>query len=95
MTRREVVEGVMAAKPAFDAFMEAFETFRAENDRSLANLASQARYVRAVNAHDDLVKALEEARLQIEYLHDKFQQTGTGNLVLARIEATLTKARAG
>lgn len=34
---------------------------------------------------------LDEARLQIEYLQKKFQDTGTGNTVLTRIEQTLEK----
>lgn len=32
---------------------------------------------------------LDGARLQIEYLHKKFGETGTGNNVLARIETKL------
>ncbi len=32
---------------------------------------------------------LGDARLQIEYLQEKFQPTGTGNAVLARINAAL------
>ncbi len=37
----------------------------------------------------DLRKLLEEARLQIVYLHEKFQATGSGNAVVAKIEAAL------
>ncbi len=41
----------------------------------------------------DRIAALEavlgEARLQLEYLHEKFQPTGSGNAVLARINAAL------
>lgn len=36
-----------------------------------------------------LREALNEARLQIEYLHGKFSATGSGNAVLARIDETL------
>ena len=36
-----------------------------------------------------LEEALKEARLQIEYLHGKFQATGSGNAVLARIDSAL------
>lgn len=32
---------------------------------------------------------LHEAKLQIEYLHGKFEATGSGNNVLSRIESTL------
>ena len=36
-----------------------------------------------------LEEALREAKLQIEYLHGKFQETGSGNAVLARIDSAL------
>jgi hypothetical protein len=38
---------------------------------------------------DHLRDLLREAALQIEYLHAKFQETGSGNAVLARIAATI------
>lgn len=41
----------------------------------------------------DLYEALSEARLQIAYLHEKFKETGTGNSVLSKIDAALSKAR--
>ena len=41
----------------------------------------------------DLHEALAEARLQIVYLHEKFKETGTGNSVLAKIDAALSRAR--
>lgn len=41
--------------------------------------------VRAVNNHEALVETLQEARLQIEYLHERFKPTGTSEAVLARI----------
>lgn len=37
----------------------------------------------------ELEAVLGEARLQIEYLQEKFQPTSTGNAVLARINAAL------
>jgi hypothetical protein len=40
-----------------------------------------------------LFEALLEAKLQIQYLHDKFSQTGSGNAILARIDAALAKAQ--
>ena len=43
-------------------------------------------------AAPDMYEALKEARLQIEYLHDKFKVTGTGNQVLVKIEHVLNKA---
>lgn len=36
-----------------------------------------------------LEEALREAALQIEYLHEKFQETGSGNAVLAKIGEAL------
>lgn len=35
----------------------------------------------------EYIEALREAALQIEYLHQKFQPTGTGESVLVRIKA--------
>lgn len=45
---------------------------------------------------NEIKEALEEAKQQIEYLHNKFSETGSGNAVIARIEsaiATLTQTR--
>lgn len=39
----------------------------------------------------ELEAALQEARLQLEYLSEKFGQTGTGNATLAKINAALAK----
>jgi len=41
----------------------------------------------------DMYEELKEAKLQIEYLHDKFKVTGTGNTILARIDNTLAKIK--
>jgi hypothetical protein len=38
----------------------------------------------------ELRAALAEAVLQIEYLHEKFRETGSGNAVVARIRNLLT-----
>lgn len=51
--------------------------------------ANSAFIVKAVNSYAKLVNALKESRAQIEYLHDKFQETGSGNAILARIDAAL------
>jgi hypothetical protein len=40
---------------------------------------------------DELAEALREAKRQIEYLHGKFQETGSGSAVLSRISQTLAK----
>jgi len=41
---------------------------------------------------EPLIKILEEARLQIEYLHNKFKPTGSGNSLLSRIETAIQSA---
>ena len=42
---------------------------------------------------EGLLEALEEANLEIVYLHDKFATTGTGNSVLYKINAAIAKAK--
>lgn len=39
-------------------------------------------------------EALEDASLQIQYLHERFAETGSGNAILARITAALAKLSA-
>jgi hypothetical protein len=56
--------------------------------------AKAARAAIAATPADETVALLREARLQIEYLHDKFQETGSGNAVLARLDAALDKGGA-
>ena len=41
----------------------------------------------------ELVGMLEDASIQIEYLHEKFGVTGSGNAVLARIDSLLAKVK--
>ena len=43
----------------------------------------------AADEIERLRAALREARLQIEHLHDRFQETRSGNETLARIDAAL------
>ena len=43
-----------------------------------------------IEDRDRLRAILAEARLQIEYLHEKFGETGSGNAVLARITEALS-----
>jgi hypothetical protein len=49
---------------------------------------SEVKRLRVENA--ELRAALNEAVLQIEYLHEKFRETGSGNAVVARIRNLLT-----
>jgi hypothetical protein len=46
-----------------------------------------------IAAAPDLAAALAECVIQIEYLHEKFSETGSGNAVLARARAALAKAK--
>jgi len=46
-----------------------------------------------IAAAPDLYDALTECVAQIEYLHGKFQETGTGVTSIARANAALRKAR--
>lgn len=52
-------------------------------------------YAKCEAERDKLAGVLREAKLQIEYLHEKFQETGTGNTILARIDAVLTSKGIG
>jgi hypothetical protein len=47
------------------------------------------KYIDADLKQDKFASLLDEARLQIEYLHKKFGETGTGNNMLSRIETAL------
>lgn len=47
---------------------------------------------RLISAAPELLEALKEARLQIDYLHGKFKETGSGNSVLSTIDAAIAKA---
>lgn len=55
--------------------------------------ANAALIVKAVNHFEALVAALEESRVQIEYLDDKFTRTGTSAATLTRIRAALAGAK--
>lgn len=41
---------------------------------------------------DDMLSALQNAEAQIEYLQNKFQETGTGNATLAQIRLAAARA---
>jgi hypothetical protein len=48
-----------------------------------------------VEAAPFMLDALKDAKLQIEYLHEKFKETGTGNRILSRIENVIRLAEEG
>lgn len=45
-----------------------------------------------IAAAPEMLEALKEAKLQIEYLHEKFKETGTGNSTLSKIDRVMLKA---
>jgi hypothetical protein len=47
---------------------------------------------RLIAAAPDLLEACKEAVLQIEYLHAKFQATGSGEATVSRLRAAIAKA---
>ena len=47
---------------------------------------------RLIAAAPDLLEALKEAILQIEYLHEKFSPTGSGEAVLAKAKTAIARA---
>lgn len=68
--------------------------FRKEGDAVLLKAANQQiqkerNKMEAEKA--ELITALHEACLQIEYLHGKFEETGSGNSVLSRANRILEK----
>jgi hypothetical protein len=42
----------------------------------------------------ELLEVMRSAKLQLEYLHGKFRETGSGNQTLARLESTIAKYEA-
>ena len=44
-----------------------------------------------IAAAPELLDACKEAILQIEYLHSKFKETGSGNNVVSRLQAAIAK----
>jgi hypothetical protein len=54
------------------------------------NAAEDAQLILAA---PDLLAALMDTVQQIEYMHEKFRETGTGNQILARAYAAIAKAR--
>jgi hypothetical protein len=47
---------------------------------------------RLIAAAPDMLETLKETVLQLQYLADKFGETGTGAAVLARVQAAIAKA---
>lgn len=65
-------------------------------EKSIADAIKQE--ILKATQHPDLslaVEALKEAELQIVYLHDKFQETGSGNQAIAKIRSTYEQITKG
>lgn len=50
---------------------------------------------RLIAAAPDMLAALKDAALQLQYLADKFIKTGTGETTLTRVNAAIEKATNG
>lgn len=84
----EAVEGLRQAR----RLMRDVQSVQAETMGIFPTLLSHIDTMEA--ERDEIVEMLREASLQIEYLHEKFQKTGTGETVLARIRMLLARAEA-
>jgi len=63
-------------------------------DLKTINTASKEDYITYLEERiHKLEDVLGEAVLQIEYLHEKFQETGSGNNVLDKIRAAVPKIK--
>lgn len=69
-------------------------THSAESAIRLAEMYQKSREEYKDQHTVPLIEVLEEAKLQIEYLHRKFSKTGSGESVLSRIETALLNAKA-
>ena len=58
---------------------------------SIGNEIKRADDLESINT--ELYDLLGEAALQIEYLQEKFQETGSGNAMLSKIKTLQSKAR--
>lgn len=79
-------------KRRFERGMEEYDVWKQKKD---AAEAARAELERRASCFDDLLGALEECVLQIEYLHGKYAETGSGNSVLARASAAIARAKEG
>jgi len=93
-TREQAI--LFAAQRAVEKMQEAAEPHCACNDAPAEVGACCDHMVPVVLAPPapNLVAVLEEAGEQIEYLHGKFQPTGSGEAVLARIRAAVDQLKA-
>ena len=66
-----------------------------KSDRKIVDSAIYQETVKLAEKYkgqrDELLEVADEARLQIEYLHDEFRETGSGNCVLAKLRSVVNK----
>ena len=90
---REVMERAESEASAKIAELQAVNSEQAEK---IVDLQTRRReHLRTISdlmgKNAELVEALTEAKLQIEYLEGKFGKTGTGTAAIARIERIAAK----
>lgn len=78
-------ENEIMAHPATEEIGKFIATSRTDVPLLIAALRE------AWEKHDELVAACEQATIQIQYLHDKFKETGSGNQCLAQLRAARNK----
>ncbi len=64
------------------------------NEYEKMMIAAADKLAQAQDARRDIATVLREAVQQIEYLHAKFNTTGSGEAVLSRARAVLAKSQA-
>jgi hypothetical protein len=75
------------AQAVSDALDQLDRTPFGDMEKALDKIADLA--LKASLERGCMVQVLQESRLQIEYLHSIFRETGSGNTVLAKIQDVL------
>lgn len=65
------------------------------NEKRRAQWAARSVERKKMLAGPELYEAAKEAEAQIRYLHEKFQETGSGNAALTKLDAALKLADEG
>jgi len=82
-----IVDGVKFTFGWNDSVAEYEMRIKAQSYADFLNGHSQ--HSESLNKLKEAEDVLQEAKLQIEYLHGKFKETGSGNSVLNRIDIVL------
>jgi hypothetical protein len=75
-----------------EAVRDACWVAQVQNHRFCVQTPEGDANARLIAAAPCLLASLKECVLQIEYLHEKFQATGSGTAAIARAEAAIAKA---